>query len=310
MELAQVAQTATQAGSATLLGTALALGFRHGIDWDHIAAITDITSTTTNVETSEALELSAVAVGHSGSGGSLATVAPPVRRRLSFGRLELRALGLATLYAFGHASVVAALGALALYFEAILPAWVDPLMQRVVGLTLLILGVWVFYSLVRYWRGEGDFRLKSRWMLVFAGVRHAWHLLQHRLAGRHHDEVFRVDQYGPKTAFGVGMIHGIGAETGSQVLIIAAVGGAASQGLGTAMMIAFIIGLLLANSVVAFLTATGFISSARTRPLYVVIGVIAGLFSLVVGAYFVLGVSDQLPDLQQIFGFIGGGATE
>ena len=43
MELLQVAQAA-QAGSLTLLGTALALGFRHGIDWDHIAAITDITS--------------------------------------------------------------------------------------------------------------------------------------------------------------------------------------------------------------------------------------------------------------------------
>src|SRR3990172_5772046 len=31
-----------------VLGGALALGLRHGIDWDHIAAITDITSTTTS----------------------------------------------------------------------------------------------------------------------------------------------------------------------------------------------------------------------------------------------------------------------
>ncbi|HET7027898.1 MAG TPA: hypothetical protein VFI28_09425, partial [Candidatus Limnocylindrales bacterium] len=37
---------AIAAGSLGLLGTALALGFRHGFDWDHIAAITDITSTT------------------------------------------------------------------------------------------------------------------------------------------------------------------------------------------------------------------------------------------------------------------------
>ena len=33
-------------GGVGLLVTALFLGFRHGIDWDHIAAITDITSTT------------------------------------------------------------------------------------------------------------------------------------------------------------------------------------------------------------------------------------------------------------------------
>src|SRR5262249_61525214 len=34
-------------GMVTLLLGMAALGFRHGFDWDHIAAITDITSTTT-----------------------------------------------------------------------------------------------------------------------------------------------------------------------------------------------------------------------------------------------------------------------
>ena len=44
------------------------------------------------------------------------------------------------------------------------------------------------------------------------------------------------------------MIHGVGAETGTQVLIIAAVGGAAGQGLGVPMMFAFIVGLLISNT--------------------------------------------------------------
>ena len=35
----------TVAGSVGIVSASLALGFRHGIDWDHIAAITDITST-------------------------------------------------------------------------------------------------------------------------------------------------------------------------------------------------------------------------------------------------------------------------
>ncbi|RLT52640.1 MAG: HoxN/HupN/NixA family nickel/cobalt transporter, partial [Chloroflexi bacterium] len=35
-------------GSLGLLGTALTLGIRHGIDWHHIAAITDITGTVPN----------------------------------------------------------------------------------------------------------------------------------------------------------------------------------------------------------------------------------------------------------------------
>ncbi len=42
-----------QAAAAELLGTALVLGIRHGIDWDHIAAITDITSTTAAAEHGE-----------------------------------------------------------------------------------------------------------------------------------------------------------------------------------------------------------------------------------------------------------------
>jgi high-affinity nickel-transport protein len=293
MELVQVA---TQASGATLLGAALALGMRHGIDWDHIAAITDITSTTTNVETAD----------ERGAGGLSSGIAA-APRLLSFGAVELRALWLASLYALGHAAVVALLGLAALYFAAILPEWIDPLMERVVGVTLVVLGLWVFYSLVLYWRGEGEFRLRSRWMLVFAAVRHGWHRLQHKLGAPGHDQGFRVDQYGPKTAFGVGLLHGIGAETGSQVLIIAAVGGAASQGLGTAMMLAFIVGLLISNTAIAFLTASGFISSTRAKTLYVAIGCLAGAFSLLVGLYFVLGLSDQLPDLSPLTGFLGTG---
>ena len=41
------------AGAAGLLLTAFVLGIRHGIDWDHIAAITDITSTTAAAEAGE-----------------------------------------------------------------------------------------------------------------------------------------------------------------------------------------------------------------------------------------------------------------
>lgn len=289
MELAQVAQTAQQVGGLSLLGTGLLLGIRHGIDWDHIAAITDIASTTTTVESTAGEQVAAA-------------------RPASFGRLEARALWLSLLYAVGHASVVFVLGLLALSFAAILPEWIDPVMERVVGVTLVLLGVWVFYSLAQYLRGQGEFRLQSRWMLVFAGVRHGWHGLQHRIAGEHHhDEPFHVDQYGPKTAYGVGMIHGIGAETGSQALLIAAVGGAASQGLGIAMLLAFTVGLVISNTFIAVLASTGFITSARAKPFYLAVGVLTGVFSLAIGALFALGLGTDLPDLQELFSFIGAG---
>ena len=37
-------------GLIGVIGAAFALGIRHGIDWDHIAAITDITSTAASVD--------------------------------------------------------------------------------------------------------------------------------------------------------------------------------------------------------------------------------------------------------------------
>ena len=278
MELAQIAPVVPQVGGVALLGTALTLGLRHGIDWDHIAAITDITSASAN----------------------------PLRR------LDLRAVGLATLYALGHALVVVALGLAALYFEAILPDWVDPVMERAVGATLLALGAWVVYSLVRYWRGDGDFRLQSRWMLLFSGVRNGWHHLQARLHGHSHDGTFhvhRVDQYGTRAAFGVGLIHGIGAETGTQVLIIAAVGGAASQGLGLWMLLAFVVGLVLSNTAIALLTSMGFVTTGRAKALYLVAGCVAAVFSLVVGSYFALGAADALPDLQDVVTIVFGASA-
>ena len=290
MEIAQIAQ---QAAAASILGTGLLLGLHHGIDWDHIAAITDIASTTTTVEVAESEHQPTAAA-----------------RRPTFGHLEIRAMWLSLLYALGHATVVFLLGVAALSFAAILPDWIDPIMERVVGITLVALGLWVFYSLAQYLRGEQEFRLQSRWMVVLAGIRHAFGALRARIHGHKHSESFHVDQYGPRTAYGVGLIHGIGAETGSQALIIASVGGAASQGLGIGMLLAFVIGLVISNSIVAALASTGFITSTRARPFYVALGVLTGVFSLFIGIYFVLGIGSELPDLNELLTPIFGEAPE
>ncbi|MDP8903944.1 MAG: hypothetical protein M3N29_01280 [Chloroflexota bacterium] len=314
------------AAAIGLLLTALFLGLRHGIDWDHIAAIADITSTTGVADVAEKAhaiehytgtghdhahggrdELLAHAVRAPGSGPgtplvALApTAAPAVESRRIFG-VDRAPLILGTLYALGHALVVALLGGAALLIGTRLPEWVDPLMGRVVGLTLVVLGVWVFVSLYGYARHGTEFRLRSRWMLVFDGVRYAWRRLQARLHGHEHVEPLEMSSYGPRTAFGVGMIHGIGAETGTQVLLIAAIGGAASIGLGVPMMLAFILGLVVSNTAIVVVSASGFVASRSRQRLYVAIGLLAGAFSLAVGFAFLLGAEDMLPDLERLLG--------
>ncbi|HEY3335650.1 MAG TPA: hypothetical protein VGK16_10505 [Candidatus Limnocylindrales bacterium] len=355
---------ALSAGALGILVTGLLLGFRHGFDWDHIAAITDITSTTAAADAGTEIHQvdhqlhphehahqhggagertehlgapvpTAVAVAHAveqphvhphphggvhtptptpastsvtyRTGGSAAVATMPTLASMPVGRTRLveeqkHAILLGTLYALGHALVVFCLGLLALAFGAILPDWVDPIMGRVVGFTLLVLGIWVFVSLWQYLRNGTEFRLRSRWMLVFDGVRYSWRRFQARLHGHEHVAPLEMSSYGRRTAFGVGMIHGIGAETGTQALLIAAVGGASGAGLGIPMLVAFCIGLIASNTLIVIVSATGFVAGQVRRPLYIAIGVLAGVFSIAVGLAFLLGTESLLPDLTQLLG--------
>ena len=181
--------------------------------------------------------------------------------------------------------------------------WLDPIMGRVVGLTLVLLGVWVLYSVYRYARAGESFRLRSRWMLVFDGVRYAWRRILARLHGHEHVEPLEMSSYGPKTAFGVGMVHGVGAETGTQVLLIAAVGGAASAGLGIPMLFAFVLGLLISNFAIVVLTSVGFVASQTRERIYVVVGLVAGFFSLVLGTIYVLSLDAIVPEMDSPLAF-------
>jgi high-affinity nickel permease len=308
-----------------VLVTGLLLGIRHGIDWDHIAAISDITSTTAAAGAGVAAHAREHRTttghqhGHGGTtelaahgassmplpqpaagGAGVASVTIGDRR---IGPEQVEAIRLGTLYAVGHALVVIALGLAALAFGALLPDWLDPIMGRIVGLTLVVLGVWVLYSVYRYARTGEAFRLRSRWMLVFDGVRYAWRRLQARLHGHEHVEPLEMSSYGTRTALGVGMIHGVGAETGTQVLLIAAVSGAASAGLGVQMLLAFVLGLLISNFAIVVVSSVGFVASQKREMLYVAVGAVAGVFSLIIGTVFLLGLDGVLPDLESMLPF-------
>src|SRR5215470_15033939 len=86
------------------LTSAALLGFRHGFDYDHIAAISDI-----------------------------ASVQSKAKDAMRFGLL----------YVAGHAATVALLGTVAIAFRLSLPSVTDVWAERFVGATLLLLGIYV-----------------------------------------------------------------------------------------------------------------------------------------------------------------------
>jgi ABC-type nickel/cobalt efflux system permease component RcnA len=285
-----------------VLISAFLFGFRHGIDWDHIAAITDITSSQDDR-----------------------------RSALVFG----------TLYALGHALVVFVIGVFAIVLGERLPEGVDHVMERIVGFTLVLLGVFVFVSLIRHGR---EFRMRSRWMLIFTGVRntyrrirpsavpsrteddahlrepvhvHAgddgggvaievaedlpvseWHHGHHGRPGHHHHKHPEPDafmNYGTRTAFAVGMVHGVGAETPTQLVIFLTAAGASGKTAGVAVLAAFIVGLLSSNTMITLGSSYGFLRASQNWKIYVTVAVLTGLFSLVIGTLFLFGRGILLP---------------
>jgi len=76
--------------------------------------------------------------------------------------------------------------------------------------------------------------------------------------------------------------------------------------MGVAALLFFVLGILISNSFVTVTTAAGFISAQRRQLVYVLAGVLAAAFSLVVGLVFLLDAGSVLPDLGAYFRWIGG----
>ncbi len=236
-----------------LLGTGLGLGLRHGIDWDHIAAISDVAGSQKN------------------------------RRR---------SMGMGTLYALGHAAVVVALGLVAIWLGTLLPDWVDGYMEIAVGITLLLLGAWLIWTMAR---NRGRLVLRSRWMLLFDAAKVGYRKVLGKPALAPEDQKNR--EYGSGASVSIGVIHGFGAETGSQALLLAAAAGATSALTGSILLIAFVVGLIVSNTLITIAATAGLIGTDRHHAIYTVLGIVVAVFSMVLGWMFVSGTAGDLPAL-------------
>ena len=264
-------------------GSTLGFGLRHGADLDHIAALSDLASTSRN------------------------------RRRSAV---------LSACYVAGHAAVLSVLGSVAVLFGASLPAGVDDVMGRVVGITLVLLGVYVGVGLLRHGSGV---RLRSRWMLLGdaaratgryarAGVRRITEHRHPHPTGHHadlpartlvgagapaalpaaevhdHDHVhLDEDSTSRRAAFGIGMLHGVGGETPTQVLLFITVAGVGGAVAGLLLLMVFIGGLVISNTGIALIAGLGIGGTDRSPKVFAVLAGVTALWSLVFGSMLVVG---------------------
>jgi high-affinity nickel-transport protein len=288
-----------------LAGSAFLHGLRHGIDWDHLAAIADLTGN----------------------------------------RSRRQGLLLATAYAAGHAAMLLVLGAAAVLGGSYLPAGLDAAMGRVVGVTLIALAVWVAVGVVRDGRdfrmksrwsvvGSGMTRA-GRWARDrVVAIRHT-HPHDHdghghghthpvpqlerdadgggdgdggepaRVAtriGHSHEHVhLAIEPQDPfvrrglLSAAGIGVLHGVGAETPTQVVVLLAATRVTGNLEALALLLAFVVGLFLANTAVALVATTGYVTAARNVRVYLGVALGCAAISAVTGVVFLFGGS--LPSL-------------
>lgn len=260
-----------------LFGLALGLGFRHGYDLDHVVALADIAAT-----------------------------------RKGF----RRSMVLSALYAAGHALIVAAFGILVIFIGASLPPALDKIATAAVGTTLLGMGFYVLAGVVRH---GADVKLQSRGSLVLKlfrrrnptfveivhehehGSDHGHVELDPLLADPEAAEAREATRVAtkvkhshlhahvaplpedPMPAFSIGIAHGIGAETPTQIALFAAAAGSGRL-IGSALVVTFLAGLFVANMIVA--TFANFSTSriSRWRAFVVVSSVAIGVSSVFVGA--------------------------
>ena len=246
------------------LGSCLVLGLRHGFDYDHLAAISDITAVQRNWWTG---------------------------------------LRLGMTYALGHAFTVAALGIAVLEMHIGLPQGLDHWTERLIGLTLIVLGIGVVAGILRkhpHSHTHDDHahsRIESRLAIAINGV--LW--MAWRVRRLWHRDAPRPDRfqwmYNGKSVFLIGMIHGVGAETPSQLALFflaKSLGGTTNGILGLA---AFCIGLVTMNALMTASMSGAFRVSGHHPRFYHAIAWTGAAYSCLIGVIFLFGISNKLPPL-------------
>jgi high-affinity nickel-transport protein len=241
-----------------LLSCAL-LGLRHGFDYDHLAAITDITS---------------------------------VQRTWREG------MKLGLLYALGHAFTVALLGAGVIFLHLRLPVGIDAIGERLVGATLIVLALYVLIAFFR--PGSSVHRHAvppSRVALMITGIRYAaWHVRKFVAPETPPPDSFAF-RYNRSSVFAVGIIHGLGAETPSQLLLFLLAANLGGTSRGFLGLLCFIAGLLIMNTLMTASASGVFLSSGHRPRLQMLVTSFTAAYSFIIGTLFLLGVSDKLPPL-------------
>ncbi|MCL6587420.1 MAG: High-affinity nickel-transporter [Anoxybacillus sp.] len=223
----------------TYAALAVFLGMRHGMDSDHVAAIADMVGSETQ---------------------------------------RKKQVSLGIMYAVGHGFIVFLMGMIAIFIGFHLPEAAAQMIERVVGLTLIVLGGVMLFSL--FYKNEAKSRLQVIYELV--------HSLARRFSKKNDTtRSMSLLRFGWISAFVVGIIHGIGVESPTQLAILTHAAGK-EESIAALQLSLFVLGLLAATIAMTFCLSWGFMKARMRETLFFLLGTATSIYSLWLGASIII----------------------
>ncbi|MEH7503181.1 High-affinity nickel-transporter [Neobacillus drentensis] len=190
-------------------------------------------------------------------------------------------VSLGIMYALGHGVIVLIVGLISIFIGLELPSTTRQVMEILVSLTLIILGGFILYSLLQQ---RKDYEYKSRLKIVYewiAKLMAKWKL------GINEKAVSSI-KLGVISAFVIGIIHGIGVESPTQIALLTNAVGLNNVTAATMQLLLFVLGLLISTICVTFFLSWGFLKAKLKKQVYIVLGLITGMYSLGLGVSMLL----------------------
>jgi high-affinity nickel permease len=193
-----------------------------------------------------------------------------------------RQVRLGLMYAIGHGLIVLVIGVVAIYIGAQLPESILTILEIIVGATLILLGGMILYTMLQ---AKNNYEYKSRITMVYQFVVNAFRRLSP--ADKNKEQKVSPVTIGVIGALVIGVIHGLGVETPTQVTVITTAVGVNNLTVAFMHLLLFVVGLLLSTTLITLLASWGFMKSRYKKVLFYILGSITGIYSIGLGAWII-----------------------
>lgn len=187
-------------------------------------------------------------------------------------------LTLGVLYAVGHGMIVMIIGVLFIYIGLQLPDSTKQVLEMLVSFTLILLGMFIIWSIFQQ---KKDYEYKSRLRIVVE----FFQTIASKVTTGTKTNPLSPTKLGAIGAFIIGILHGIGVESPTQIAIISNAIGLDNLTVALIQLTLFVIGLLIATIGITFCLSWGFMKARVKDKLFLLLGTVTGAYSLALGIF-------------------------